>query len=109
MKRRPLNLTKVNFVVDAIIMLAFAVEMEERFSGLRLHELLGAAIGAAFLTHLLLHWRWVVNVTRHFFAKLLHASRFSYALALLLLMDMAIAIGSGLLISRTLGLPFAVG
>lgn len=98
--------SKVNLFLDLTIALAFVVEMEEHFTGLRVHELLGLAFGAGIIVHLALHWRWIVSVTRHFFQKLFHESRLNYVLNLALFVDMLVVIVTGILISRTLGLNF---
>jgi hypothetical protein len=107
--RRKLNKTKLNVFLDALMTVAFVVEMEEHFTGLRLHELLGLLFGIAFTIHILLHWSWVANLTRTFFQKLLHESRFNYMLNVVLFADMAFVTVSGILISRTLGLNLALG
>lgn len=97
---------KLNLFFDITIALAFVVEMEEHFTGLRIHELLGLAFGAGIVVHLALHWRWILNVSLRFFQKLFHESRLNYVLNLALFVDMLIAVVTGILISRTLGLSF---
>lgn len=101
---RKINPNKLNLFLDMGIALAFVVEMQERFTGLRNHELLGVALGLILIVHIVLHWRWVVSITRHFFQNLWHDSRFNYVLNLALFADMALLIVTGLLISRSLGL-----
>ncbi len=97
---------KLNLFLDLTIALVFVVEMEEHFTGLRIHELLGLAFGAGILVHLTLHWRWIVNITLRFFHKVFHESRLNYILNLALFADMLVVIVTGVLISRTLGLNF---
>ncbi|MFN8376458.1 MAG: DUF4405 domain-containing protein [Anaerolineae bacterium] len=108
MKRKALikNPSKLNLFVDLVMALAFVTVMELRFTGLQIHELLGLAIAVAFLTHIILHWRWVVSVTLRFFKQLFHESRLNYVLNLALFVDLFIATLSGIVISRTLGLDF---
>lgn len=106
MKTRKINPTKLNLFVDIIIALAFAVMMEEEFTGLRIHEVLGLAIAAGFATHILLHWRWVVSITKTFFANLFHPARLNYVINVVLFVDMVTVIVTGILISKTLGLSF---
>lgn len=107
--RKKLNLNKINLFLDMAIVLIFVVEMEEHFTGIHYHELLGLMISAVFAVHITLHWRWVAGVTKQFFHKLfsINKARLKYGLNLILLMDMAVCIVSGILISRTLGLNFA--
>jgi hypothetical protein len=104
--RKKVHLNKINLFLDLAIVLLFVVQMEEPFVGLRNHELLGLMLGAVFTVHITLHWRWVVGVTKQFFQKLfpLNKARLKYGLNLILLIDMAVCIISGILISRTLGL-----
>lgn len=103
-RRIKLNKTKINVFLDLLLTGMFIVEMEEHFSGLPLHEVLGLLFGAAFVLHILLHWDWVVSITRTFFSKVLHESRFNYLLNVVLFALMAFVTVSGILISRTIGL-----
>lgn len=99
---------KLNLFLDIGIALAFAAVMEQHFTGIRIHELLGLGFGVALVVHILLHWRWVWNVTRHFFQKVFHESRFNYVLNLALFIDMVVIIVTGIGISRTLGLELGI-
>ncbi len=100
---------KLNLFLDLGLALTFAVVMEERFTGIHIHELLGLAIAVALVTHILLHWRWVVDVTRRFFHNLFQDSRLNYVLNMALFIDIAVVIVTGILISRTLGLKLGIG
>ena len=99
--------TRLNLYLDLLLVLAFVVDMEEHFTGLQIHELLGVFIGAAIIIHLILHWNWILNVTRTFFKKLVHESRLNYLLNIALFADVATMIVTGILISRTLGLDLS--
>lgn len=105
---RKLNRTKLNLFLDIGLALAYAVEMERHFTGAQNHELIGLGLLAAFLLHLVLHWRWIVSITKTFFHKLFHETRLNYALALLLFVNMGLTIASGILISETLGLDLNI-
>ena len=106
---RGVSRSKVYLFLDIALALAFVAELEEHFVGLRNHELIGVGLGAALLVHILLHWRWLLSITRTFLHKLLHESRLNYALALVLFVDLGVTIVTGILISRTLGLNFNIG
>ena len=105
---RKFNKTKVNLFLDIGLALAYVVEMERHFTGASNHELIGLALGVAFLLHIVLHWQWIVSITKTFLHKLIHESRVNYLLALLLLVNMAVTIATGILISETLGLNFGI-
>ncbi|MBL8133488.1 MAG: DUF4405 domain-containing protein [Anaerolineae bacterium] len=107
--RRRINKVKLNVFFDLLLTVVFVVEMEEHFTGLALHELLGLFFAAAFALHIVLHWDWIVSITRTFFRKLLHESRVNYLLNVILFADMMFVTVSGILISRTLGLSLSLG
>ena len=106
--RFKINTTKLNLFLDIGLALAFVVELERHFTGLRNHELIGVALGIALLTHIVLHWKWVWNITKTFFRNLFHSSRLSYILNAVLLADMGVIIVTGILISETLGLNLGI-
>jgi cytochrome b561 len=90
----------VNLIVDSTIFLAFLVAMAPRFSGMAIHEWLGIAFGAAIITHLLLHWQWIVEITKRLFGKAQWSARINYILNTLLFIDITVIIFSGLMISN---------
>jgi Domain of unknown function (DUF4405) len=99
------NRNMTNLVIDIAIFIAFLIAMAPHFSGIAIHEWLSIAFGAAIVTHLLLHWSWIVNVTRRFFGRVTWMSRLNYLLNTLLFIDMTVIIFTGLLISEV-ALPF---
>ena len=107
MRNININRTKLNLVLDIIIALSFAAEMQYHFVGMRIHELLGVTLGAAIVVHLALHVQWIIGVTKRFFKNLLHQSHVNYLLNVALLVDIALVTVSGILISKTLGLNIA--
>src|SRR5215469_16801658 len=70
------------------------------------HEYLGVGITLVFAVHLALHWRWVVKVSKLIIRRLfsIPGLSFKYLLNVVVLLDLAFAIVTGLLISNTLGL-----
>ena len=101
MKQAQTNRNTVNLIVDSVIFIAFRVAMAPRFSGLAIHEWLGIAFGAGIITHLLLHWQWLVEVTKRFFGKAQWSARINYILNSLLFVDVTIIIFTGLMISES--------
>ena len=98
-----LNKNKINLFLDTLILLLFAVEVQLRFTGVRIHELFGLAFAAVLLVHIVLHWKWIWNVTIQFFRKPFHGTRLQYILAAALLIDMTVITVTGIAISHTLG------
>lgn len=93
--------TKRNLVVDVAVLAAFLIAGAPRLTGMTIHEWLGIAFGAAIVTHLLLHWQWIVAVTRRFFARMPGGTRLNYILNILLFIAITVVIFSGLLISES--------
>lgn len=110
-RHAPANRNVVNLLVDVVIFVAFLVVTAPRLSGLAIHEWLGIAFAAAIVTHLLLHWSWIVQVTRRFFGKATWSARLNYVLNGLLFVAMTVVIVTGLLISEEalplMGISFA--
>lgn len=95
------NRNKLNLIVDIAIFLAFLIVMAPHFSGTSIHEWLGIAFGAALITHLLLHWQWIIGIGRRLFGKVQWSARLGYVLNLLLFIDMTIIIFTGIMISES--------
>lgn len=98
--RKKSNPNKVNLAIDSAIFLAFLLTMAPRFSGIAIHEWLSIAFGAAIITHLLLHWTWLIEVTKRFFKNAQWATRVNYVLNALLFIDITVVIFTGLMISE---------
>jgi hypothetical protein len=94
------NRNRINLIVDIAIFVAFLVAMAPHFTGVAIHEWLGIAFGAAIITHLLLHWQWIVEITKRLFGKASWSARINYILNTLLFIDITLIIFSGLMISE---------
>src|SRR5262245_22136139 len=103
--KQQLNQTKINLAVDSGIFIGFLVAEAPHFTGMAVHEWLGIAFGAAIITHLLLHWQWIVTITRRFLSDIPRQARLNYLLNMLLFIDITLILYSGLMISRV-ALPF---
>ncbi|MFN8465814.1 MAG: DUF4405 domain-containing protein [Caldilineaceae bacterium] len=99
-KRNRLSPTKANLIVDGTIFAAFLVATAPHFSGLLIHEWLGIAFGAAIITHLLLHWPWLVATTRRILTTAPRQARINYVLNTLLFLDITLLVFTGLMISK---------
>jgi hypothetical protein len=107
------NRNTLNLFIDIAIFLVFLVAMAPHFSGIAVHEWLSIAFGAASITHLLLHWQWIAEVTRRFFGKAQWSARVNYVLNALLFVDVTVVIFTGLMISESalpmVGIRLAAG
>jgi hypothetical protein len=89
-----------NLIVDTTIFVGFLLATAPRVTGQTIHEWLGLAFGVGIITHLLLHWKWIVNVVRRFFSKLPGQIRINSILNSLLFIAMTLIIFSGIMISK---------
>ncbi len=104
--------TKTNLILDLSMFGVFLVIDNPRFTGTTIHEWLAVSFSAAIITHLLLHWDWIINVGKQFFKKLWHQSRLNFVVDALFFISMIGAFFSGLMISQsvlsTLGIQLNV-
>jgi hypothetical protein len=98
--KKKFNSTKLNMVIDASLLLAFLFTMDPHTTGKAIHEWLSIAFGVAIIVHLLLHWEWIVAVTRRFLSKTVNQARTNYVLNALLFISMTVVIFSGIMISE---------
>ncbi|MBK7896662.1 MAG: DUF4405 domain-containing protein [Candidatus Promineifilaceae bacterium] len=94
------SVTKQNLWVDLLIAGGFLLAAQPHLTGMAIHEWLSLGLGVGFLTHILLHWRWVFETTRRLFGKLAGQARVNYVLNLALLVAFTLIIFSGLMISE---------
>jgi hypothetical protein len=98
-RQRILARTRLDFWLDALLLVAYTLAYSLGFTGIATHEWLGIGLGVILLVHLTLHWDWVIRTTR----KLLRRGgreRFVWLVNLLLLLSMTLCIASGILISE---------
>ena len=104
--------TKINLIFDTVIFLGFLVISNPHLTGNTIHEWLGVSFAATIITHLLLHWEWIMKVGKEFFRKLWHQSRLNFAVNILFFIVMTGSLFSGLMISNdvmsVLGIQLAV-
>jgi hypothetical protein len=98
-RQRVLARTRIDFWLDALLLVAYTLAYSLGFTGIAVHEWLGIGLGVVLLVHLTLHWDWVIRTTR----KLLRPAgreRFIWLVNLLLLLTMTLCVASGILISE---------
>jgi hypothetical protein len=93
------------WIVDVIILVSLVLEYKLDWTGLQVHELLGLAVFAIMLFHLVIHWRWVFSVTEKVFESVSSKATFCYVIDFGLLFSFTGIIITGLIISSLLSLP----
>lgn len=79
----------------------FLITTAPRFTGIVIHEWLGVALGAAVVTHLVIHWSWIASVAQRLFSRTTGSAHLGYALNALLFAVFTTLIFTGLMISET--------
>jgi cytochrome b561 len=100
-KRRIPGRTQLDFWLDLVLLVAFALDYSFQFTGLSIHEWIGLGFGVALLLHITLHWDWVLRTTRRVFGRLAGRERIRWFVDLALLLVMTLCVVSGILISRS--------
>jgi len=87
---------------------AFLAVSNPHLTGTTVHEWLAVSLAGAVITHLLLHWDWILKVGKEFFKKLWHQSRLNFVVNTLFFVAMTGTIFSGLMISESVLAPFGI-
>lgn len=101
------TMKKINYVkitLDILMALVFVLLFNKNaIAGITFHEIAGLTIGLAFIIHIIINFKWVKQITIKFFnSKVKLKTRIGYIIDLLLLIDMALIIGTGISISKVL-------
>ena len=99
------NSTKTKLVIDILIFFGFLVAMEPHSTGVTVHEWLTVASMAAVITHILLSWDWIVQLTKRFFVMSALRPRINYVLNALIFIDVVLIMYTGIMISESF-VPF---
>ena len=99
---------KTNFWLDAFILAGFLVALQPRMTGISIHEWFTLAATATLIVHVLLHWDWVIGITKKFFSNLFHISHLNYLVDGLLFIGFIVVITSGLVISQSVLPTFGI-
>ena len=96
---------KAKLFLDLSAFIALLIASAPRFTGNAIHEWLAIALSGAIVTHLLLNWNWIVQISSRLFTKVAKGQRFNYALNWGLFLSGIMIMLSGLMISKTV-MPF---
>ena len=93
--------TKTNLILDLTMLGAFLAVSNPHLTGITIHEWLAVSFAGVVITHLLLHWNWIIKVGKEFFKKLWHQSRLNFVVNTLFFVAMTGTLFSGLMISES--------
>lgn len=95
------KLNYVKFILDVCMAILFTLLFKKMLFGMKFHEIAGLVIGGVVLVHCALNFKWIKAITKKLFNKnMALRTRMMYLLDLLLLIDVAVIILSGIFISK---------
>lgn len=95
------KLNYVKFILDVCMAILFTLLFKKMLFGMKFHEIAGLVIGGGVLVHCALNFKWIKAITKKLFNKnMALRTRMMYLLDLLLLIDVAVIILSGIFISK---------
>ncbi|MFD3163422.1 DUF4405 domain-containing protein [Herpetosiphon sp. NSE202] len=95
------NRNKTNYLVDLVIGMSFLIATAPNATGEPIHEWLSMGLLAMIMVHLLLHWHWIVAITKKLFGNVAWQQRINYMLNISLFIDLTIIMFTGVMISKT--------
>ena len=99
-KSRKLSPSKLNYLIDFAVFVTFLFIMDPRATGIAIHEWLSVAFTLVIIVHLLLHWAWIVAVSKRFLRKLVMQARLNFVLNIFFFIFMTVAIFTGIMVSE---------
>ena len=102
---KKLSSTQINFLVDLIALVVFALLAAPQATAIPFHEWISFVFAPVFVIHIFLHWKWIVETTQCIFKKLPGDTRFNYIWDIIIYLMMIFAFVSGVVISEV-ALPF---
>jgi hypothetical protein len=106
-KQKKMSANQIKLYTDIVLFTAFVLVNIPQATGIPFHEWISFLFIIPLLLHILLDWKWVVNVTLRIFKKLPGEVRFNHIWDLLIFIMMVFALFTGVVISEA-ALP-AVG
>ncbi|MDM8520128.1 DUF4405 domain-containing protein [Anaerolineales bacterium HSG6] len=91
---------QIKLYADIILLTAFILTNVPHATGIPLHEWISILFIIPILVHILLDWKWVVNVTKRMFKRLPGEVRFNHIWDLLIFIMMVFVLLNGFLISE---------
>lgn len=90
---------KMNWWLDLVLFTTFIAAYFLDFTGVEPHQWLGVFSGVLAFYHLMVHWGWVVAVSKRFLSSTSNKTRHFYILDAALLIGFVLIVATGLVIS----------
>lgn len=98
--KKRMSTNQIKLYADIILFVSFVLVNIPQATGIPFHEWVSFLFIIPLLVHILLDWKWVVNVTLRIFKKLPGEVRFNHIWDLLIFIVMVFALFTGVVISE---------
>ncbi len=97
---RKISSTQIRVWVNLVFFIVMVIVLAPQATGIPIHEWASFLIIIPLFIHLIMDWKWIVNVTKRLFKKVPAETRFNYILDWLLFFLFVVATFTGVLISE---------
>lgn len=97
---RKMSTNQIKLYVDIFLLLSFILVNIPQATGIPFHEWASVLFILPLLIHILLDWKWIVNVTKRMFGRLPGEVRFNQIFDLIIFIMMTLALMTGFVISE---------
>jgi len=99
-KTQGISTNKKNWWIDIAAFIVFVVVSAPHATGVPLHEWISAVLFGLVIVHLVIHWEWIVEVTRRMFRRLPGETRVNQFMNVVIFVMMNAAMVTGIMISK---------
>ena len=97
---KKMSTNQLKLYVDIFLLFSFVFVNIPQATGIPIHEWASVLFIIPLLVHILLDWKWIVNVTKRMFGRLPGEVRFNHIFDLIIFIMMTLALMTGFVISE---------
>lgn len=98
--KRKRSSTQIRAWVNLAFFIIMILVLAPQATGIAIHEAVSFVVIIPLFVHLVMDWKWIVNITKRLFKKVPNETRFNYVLDWLLFFLFVVATFTGVLISE---------
>lgn len=97
---KKMSSNQLKLYADIVLFISFVLVNIPQATGIPFHEWASILFIAPLLVHILLDWKWIVNVTKRMFKRLPGEVRFNHIFDLIIFIMMTLALMTGFVVSE---------
>ena len=99
-RKKSRSSTQIRVWVDLVFFIGMVLVLAPQATGIPFHEWASFLIIIPFFVHLIMDWKWIVNITKRILKRIPGEARFNYVLDWLLFVLFVVATFTGVVISE---------